>query len=60
MSLGELRLYLVVFAVVGLVYVWIGSGMMKKSNSDWWGELPRVKRIVFVLVLAATFAQMLL
>jgi hypothetical protein len=60
MNEGELRLFLIVFAVAGLVYVWLGSGMMTKSNRDWWDELPRLKQIVFVLAVIAGLGQMLL
>ena len=57
---GDVRAFLAVFGVVGIVYVWFGSGMWKKSNSDWWGELSQPKKIIFVLAIAATAAQMLL
>jgi hypothetical protein len=57
---NELRLFLSVFAVVGILYAWIGSGMLQKSNRDWWNELPQTKRVVFVLAIAATVAQAIL
>jgi hypothetical protein len=54
---AALRLFLCTVAVVGIVYVWSGSGMMQKSNSGWWNDLPQGKRVVFVLAVAATIAQ---
>ena len=60
MNEANLRLFLAVFAVLGIVYVWAGSGMMSKSNRGWWDELPQHKRIVFVLAITATLLQMLM
>ena len=54
---AALRLLLCAVAVVGIVYVWSGSGMLQKNNSDWWNDLPQRKRIVFVLAVVATIAQ---
>ena len=57
---AQLRLLLAAVAAVGLVYVWAGSGMMQKGNREWWDELPRPKRVVFLVAVAATVIQFLL
>ena len=58
MNEANLRLFMAVFAVLGIVYVWAGSGMMSKGNREWWSELPQGKRIIFVLAITATLLQM--
>jgi len=55
---ANIRVFLSIFAVLGIVYVWAGSGMMAKSNRDWWSELPQGKRIIFILAITATLLQM--
>jgi hypothetical protein len=57
---AQLRLLLAVVGAVGLLYVWVGSGMMQKGHREWWDGLPRVKRVVFVVALTATVVQFLL
>jgi hypothetical protein len=54
------RILLIAFAVVGIVYVWMGSDMRNKTNRDWWNELPRSKRIILALAVVATLVQTLI
>jgi hypothetical protein len=54
---SALRLVAVGFAVAGIVYVCADAGFWDRTNSSWWRELPRHKRIVLGLAVAATVLQ---
>jgi hypothetical protein len=56
-TLDALRLFLTAFAVVGIAYVCIGSGVFRGTNKDWWGGLPGHKKAIFVGAIGATLLQ---
>lgn len=56
-AVDTLRLALVTFAIVGIAYVCIGSGAFSGEKSDWWGELPKQKKNIFIAAIAATILQ---
>ncbi len=49
------RLAIITFAIVGIAYACIGTGVFSKG--DWWNDLPQNKKIVFGTALAATLLQ---
>jgi hypothetical protein len=58
MPLGSaLRLSLIAFAIVAMIYVCTGSGLWDKSNSDWWSRLPAHKRNLFIAAIAVSILQ---
>ena len=52
-----LRLFLVGFAIGGTLYACVGSGVFSREQSNWWGDLPQHKKIVFSTAVAATVLQ---
>ena len=56
-DLGVLRLFLVGFAIGGTLYACVGSGVFSREQSNWWGDLPQHKKIVFSTAVAATVLQ---
>lgn len=55
--MDTLRLSLILIAVCGITYACIGSGVFSRAQSNWWGELPKHKKIVFSAAIAATLLQ---
>jgi hypothetical protein len=56
-ALAVFKLFLTGYAVVGIGYVCIGSGMFRSENENWWASLPRFKRVIFGSALGATLLQ---
>ncbi|MBW2267047.1 MAG: hypothetical protein JRH16_00625 [Deltaproteobacteria bacterium] len=56
-GLNALRLFLVTFAILGIVYAISGTGAFSRDQPNWWGELPKHKKIVFSAAIAATLLQ---
>ena len=56
-TLNVIRLLLVSFAVVGIAYACIGSGLFQRANEDWFGSLPKHKKVIFSCAIAATLIQ---
>ncbi len=52
-----LKLFLTGFAIVGVVYACIGSGIFQKANENWWGSLPKHKKAIFASAVGATLLQ---
>lgn len=59
-DLALFKLFLSGFAVAGIVYVCVGSGVFQKANENWWGSLPKRKKMILAGALAATLLQTLL
>ena len=56
-SVNTLRLLLVIVAIGGIVYACAGSGVFSREQTNWWGELPQHKKVVFSVAIAATLLQ---
>jgi hypothetical protein len=54
---NTLRLILILVAIGGITYACIGSGVFSNAQSNWWGELPKHKKIIFSAAIAATLLQ---
>jgi hypothetical protein len=59
-GLAVFKLCLTGFAVVGIAYVCIGSGVIRRDHQNWWAGLPRHKQLIFIGALGATLLQVLL
>ena len=57
MTLATLKLFLTGFAIVGIGYVCVGSGLFDKARVNWWGSLPGHKKAIFASAIAATLLQ---
>ena len=53
-ALAMLKLFLTGFAIVGIGYVCVGSGLFDKATENWWGSLPGHKKAIFTGAIAAT------
>ena len=53
----EIKLFLTGFAIVGIAYVCVGSGLFDKTNESWWANLPAQKKLIFGCALGATLLQ---
>ena len=56
-NLAVFKLFLTSYAVVGIAYVCIGSGAFSGETENWWGNLPRLKKGIFISGIAATLLQ---
>ena len=54
---NTLRLFLIIIAIAGIGYACVGSGVFSSEQSNWWGNLPRRKKIAFSAAIAATAVQ---
>ncbi|MDP6977456.1 MAG: hypothetical protein QF570_02505 [Myxococcota bacterium] len=52
-----LRVLLTSVAIGGIVYACLGTGLVSREQTDWWGELPKHKKIAFGAGIAATILQ---
>ncbi len=51
------RIFLVSVAIGGIAYSCLGTGVFSREQSNWWGELPKHKKIAFGAAIAATLVQ---
>ena len=56
-ALTLFKLFLTGFAVVGIAYACIGSGMFRSENESWWASLPQHKKVIFGSAIGATLLQ---
>jgi hypothetical protein len=56
-TLSIVKLGLVGFAVVGIVFACTGTGFLRNEATGWWEKLPKEKRIVFVTAIGASILQ---
>ena len=56
-TLDLFKFFLTGFAVVGIAYVCIGSGVFRSDNQNWWAGLPQHKKVIFGSALGATLLQ---
>jgi hypothetical protein len=56
-NLAVLKLLLTGYAVVGIAYVCVGSGVFSREQENWWGSLPVKKKAIFASAIAATLLQ---
>jgi hypothetical protein len=52
---SAIRLSIIAFALVAMVYVCTGSGLW--SSDNWWEELPDHKRKLFIGAIAVSILQ---
>jgi hypothetical protein len=55
--LFALRLSMVTLTILGIGYACVGTGIFSREQTNWWGELPQHKKIIFGAALAATVVQ---
>ncbi len=55
--LYALRLILVTVSIGGIVYGCIGTGAFSNEQTDWWGGLPKPKKIAVCAAIGATIVQ---
>ncbi|MCP5055730.1 MAG: hypothetical protein GY937_03280 [bacterium] len=55
--LHALRIFLVSVALGGILYACINTGLGSREQTNWWGELPKHKKIAFGAGIAATILQ---
>ncbi|MCP3983236.1 MAG: hypothetical protein GY723_02550 [bacterium] len=51
------RVFLVSVALGGIVYACLNSGLLSGDQTNWWGELPKHKKIAFGAGITATILQ---
>jgi len=56
-NLAAFKLFLTAYAVVGVAYVCIGSGVFSGEQENWWANLPQLKKGIFISAIAATVLQ---
>jgi hypothetical protein len=54
---AQIQLFLTAFAIGGILYVCLGSGVFDKENTNWWGSLPKHKQAIVIGAIAATLLQ---
>lgn len=52
-----LRIFLVSVAIGGILYACLDTGLFSREQTNWWGELPKPKKIAFSAGMAATVLQ---
>jgi len=55
--LSIIKLGLIGFAVVGILYSCLGTGFLRNEETGWWESLPQEKRFIFVVAIAASVLQ---
>jgi hypothetical protein len=55
--LSIIKLGLIGFAVVGILYSCLGTGFLRNEETGWWESLPQEKRFIFVAAIAASVLQ---
>jgi hypothetical protein len=56
-TLYSIKLFLVAFAIFGIVYSCAGSGFLSGKKANWFESLPKQKKVIFVCAIAATVIQ---
>jgi hypothetical protein len=56
-EIALVKLFLTGYAIVGIAYVCVGSGVFSREQTDWWGSLPQMKKGIFLSAIAATLLQ---
>lgn len=56
-ALAIFKLLLTAYAVVGIAYACIGSGVFSAENESWWASLPQFKKLIFGSAIGATLLQ---
>ena len=56
-TVSIVRLGLIGFAVVGIVYACAGTGFLQNRETGWWEGLPKQKRQVFMAAIGASVLQ---
>jgi hypothetical protein len=56
-TLSIIRLCLIGFAVLGILYACIGTDFLRNRETGWWEALPKQKRVIFVAAIVASLLQ---
>ena len=56
-EIAIVKLFLTGYAIVGIAYACVGSGVFDREQTDWWGSLPQKKKGIFIRAIAATIVQ---
>jgi hypothetical protein len=56
-EIAIVKLFLTGYAIVGIAYTCVGSGVFDREQTDWWGSLPQKKKGIFISAIAATIVQ---